>query len=125
VAERFRQGRLLRRPPEPPPAHQFVVAFHHFLSSWCGSTISPTYTPTGRTFALTRSGAGVDLPGFGCVRINMSDQAAAQADRVALCGCARRTVQRDDDRGYRPWRTSDFPYDDAEFEGYSVKTQLP
>jgi len=69
-----------------------------------------------RIFALTRSGACVDLPGFGRVHSDMSDQAAAQAARDSLCSRARRTVERNDDRGHRPWRTSDFPSDDAPFE---------
>ena len=78
-----------------------------------------------RTFALTCSGVGVDLPGFGRVRSDMSDQAADQAARGALCGRARCTVERDDDHGHRPWHTSDFQSDDAAFERCRVKTQLP
>ena len=78
-----------------------------------------------RVFALTRSGACVDLPGFGRVHSDMSDQAADQAARGALCGRARCTVERDDDHGHRPWHTSDFQSDDAAFERCRVKTQLP
>ena len=33
--------------------------------------------------------------------------------RGALGGRGRRTVERDDDRGHRPWRQSDFPSDDT------------
>jgi hypothetical protein len=61
----------------------------------------PSASCDRRAFALTCSGAGVDLPGFGRVRSDMSDQATAQAARGALCGRARRSVERDDDRGLK------------------------
>jgi hypothetical protein len=52
-----------------------------------------------RAFALTRSGAGVDLPGFGRGRSDMSDREDdAPAARGALGSRARRTADRDDDR---------------------------
>ena len=86
---------------------------------------SRTGSPTEcdrRAFALTRSGAGVDLPGFGRGRSDMSDREEdAPAARGALGSRARRTADRDDDR-HRPWRKSDFPSDDATFERCCVKS---
>jgi hypothetical protein len=74
------------------------------------------------TFALTRSGAGVDLPGFGRGRSDMSDREEdAPAARGALDGRARRTADRHDDDCHRPWRKSDFPSDNAAFERCRVK----
>jgi hypothetical protein len=55
----------------------------------------------------------------------MSDQEDDQAARGALGGCARRTVEGDDACGHRPWRKSDFPFDDAAFERCRVKSHLP
>jgi len=69
-------------------------------------------------FTLTRSGASVDLPGFGRVRSDMSDQAVAQAARGTLGGRAHRTVERDDDRCHRPRRKSDFPSDELRSTRY-------
>jgi len=66
-----------------------------------------------RAFTVARSGDGVDLPGFGRGRSDMSDQEDAPAARGALGGRARRTLDRDYDRGHRPWRKSDFPFDNA------------
>jgi hypothetical protein len=69
-----------------------------------------------RAFALTRSGAGVDLPGFGHAHSDLSDREDdAPVARGALGSRARRSADRDDDR-HRPGRTSDFPSDDAAFE---------
>jgi hypothetical protein len=62
-----------------------------------------------RAFTVTRSGAGIDLPGFGHGRSDMSDhEDDAPAARGALGSRARRTADRDDHR-HRPWRKSDFP----------------
>jgi hypothetical protein len=67
-----------------------------------------------RVFALTCSGAGVDLPGFGRGRSDMSDQEDdAPAARNARGGSrprAGRVPAREDDRGgQRQWRRSEFP----------------
>jgi len=75
-----------------------------------------------QAFTVTRSGAGIDLPGFGHGRSDMSDhEDDAPAARGALGSRARRTADRDDDR-HRPWRKSDFPSDDAAFERCRVKS---
>jgi hypothetical protein len=75
-----------------------------------------------RAFTVTRSGACIDLPDFGHTRSDMSDhEDDAPAARGALGSHARRTADRDDDR-HRPWRKSDFPSDDAEFERCRVKS---
>jgi hypothetical protein len=75
-----------------------------------------------RAFTVTRSGAGIDLPGFGHARSDMSDhEDDAPAARGALGSRARITADRDDDR-HRPWRKSDFPSDDAAFERCRVKS---
>ena len=66
-----------------------------------------------RAFALTRSGACVDLPGFGRRRSDMSDREEYAPDAGgALGGRARRTADRHDDDSHRPLRKSDFPSDD-------------
>jgi len=71
---------------------------------------------------VTRSGAGIDLPGSGHARSDMSDhEDDAPAARGALGSRARRTADRDDDR-HRPWRKSDFPSADAAFERCRVKS---
>ena len=73
-------------------------------------------------FALTRSGAVVDLPGFRSGCIDMSDREEdAPASRGALGSRARRTADRHDEDRHRPWRKSNFPSDDAVFERCSVK----
>jgi hypothetical protein len=75
-----------------------------------------------RAFTVTRSGAGIDLPGFGHARSDMSDhEDDAPAARGALGSRARRTADRDDDR-HRPCRKSNFPSDDAAFERCRVKS---
>jgi hypothetical protein len=51
-----------------------------------------------RTFTVTRSGAGIDLPGFGRARIDMSDlEDDAQDARGDLGSRTRRSANRDDD----------------------------
>jgi hypothetical protein len=75
-----------------------------------------------RAFALTRSGAGVDLPGFGRGRSHMSDhEDDASAARGARGGCAHRIPDHEDDL-HLPWSKSDFPADDAAFECCRVKS---
>jgi hypothetical protein len=75
-----------------------------------------------RAFTITRSGACIDLPGFGHGRNDMSDH---EDDVQAACGAlgsrTRRTADRDDDR-HRSWRKSDFPSDDTAFERCCVKS---
>ncbi len=69
-----------------------------------------------RTFTVTRSGAGIDLPGSGHARSDMSDhEDDAPAARGAFGSRARRTTDSDDDR-HRPWQKSDFLSDDTAFE---------
>jgi hypothetical protein len=87
-----------------------------------GRARPPSASCDRRDFALTRSGAVVDLPGFGRGRSDMSDREDdAPATRGTLDNRARRTADRDDDR-HRPWRKSDFPSDDAAFECCRVKS---
>ena len=75
-----------------------------------------------RAFPLTRSGAGVDLPGFGRGRSDMSDREDdGPAARPALGARARRTADREEDQ-HRPCRKSDFLSDDAVFERCRVKS---
>jgi hypothetical protein len=109
------------RPPDVPArlVYQRILVNTYHTSDVCrprGRTRPPSDSCDRRAFALTRSGAGVDLPGFGRGRNNMSDREDdVPAVRGSLGSCARRTADRDDDR-HRPWRKSDFPSDDATFE---------
>jgi len=82
-----------------------------------------------RALAITRSGAGIDLPGFGRARRDMSDREEdapasreedAQASRGTLGSRARRTAEREDGR-HRTWRSSDFPQDEMAFARCLVK----
>ena len=78
-----------------------------------------------RSFAITRSGAGVDLPGFGRDRSDMSDQEDARAAsnaRGASGPRAGNAADRHDERGKRPWRRSEFPSDEAAFASCKVKS---
>ena len=78
-----------------------------------------------RAFALTRSGAGVDLPGFGRCDSDMSDQADALADRNVRGTSGHRsgrTAARDDECGKRPCRRSEFPSDEAALARCQVKS---
>jgi hypothetical protein len=76
-----------------------------------------------RALAITRSVAGVYLPGFGRSRSDMSDsEEGSPAARGALGGRARRTADHHDEDHHRPWRKSDFPSDDAAFERCRVKS---
>jgi len=79
-------------------------------------TRRPSAYSDRRTFSLTRSGAGVDLPGFGHGRSDMSDQEddapAVRNARGASRPRAGRVPARDDDCGKRQWRRSEFPNSD-------------
>jgi hypothetical protein len=67
-------------------------------------------------FTLTRSGACVDLPGFGRDRSDMYDREDdSPAARGALGSRTPHSTDSDDDR-HRPWRKSDFPSDNVVFE---------
>jgi hypothetical protein len=105
--------------------YQRILVNTYRTSDLCrprGRARPPSASCDRRAFALTHSGAGVDLPGFGRVRSDMSDREDdALAARGALGSCARRTADRDDDH-HRPWRKSDFPSDDATFERCRVKS---
>jgi hypothetical protein len=115
------------RPPDVPArlVYQRPLVNTYRTSDLCrppGRARPPSDYRDRRAFALTRSGAGVDLPGFGRGRSDMSDREDdAPAARGALGSRARRTADRDDDR-HRPWRKSDFPSDDAAFERCRVKS---
>jgi hypothetical protein len=93
------------------------IAVEPLLLSW---SALPRRTRSHRAVAITRSGTGVDLPGFGRGRSDMSDHEDAPAARGGFGGRARRNVDRDDDHS-RPWRRSDFPSDDALFARCRVK----
>jgi hypothetical protein len=115
------------RPPDVPArlVYQRLLVNTYRTSDLCRprARARPTGTSSERrAFALTRSGAGVDLPGFGRGRSDMSDREdGASAARGARGGRARRIADREDDR-HRPWRKSDFPSDDAAFERCRVKS---
>jgi hypothetical protein len=106
------------RPPDVPArlAYQRLLMNTYRISDLCRPRARPVLAER-RVFALTRSGAGVDLPGFGRGRSDMSDRDDdGPAARGALGSRARRTAEREDAH-HRPWRTSDFPSDDAAFRG--------
>jgi hypothetical protein len=75
-----------------------------------------------RAFALTRSGAGVDLPGCGRCDSDMSDQDDAPAARGGSGNRVRHTAARADESGQRPWRKSEFPSDESAFARCRVKS---
>jgi len=78
----------------------------------------------GTLFLLHSSGAGVDLPGIGRCRTDMSDQEDSQAAQTARGGSNSRGCHalRDDDRG-RPWNLCDFvPADDPGWARCTVKS---
>jgi hypothetical protein len=116
------------RPPDVPArlVYQRILANTYRTSDLCrlpGRARPPSDYSDRRAFALTRSGAGVNLPGFGHGRSDMSDREEdASAARGVLGGRARRTADRHDDDCHRPWRKSDFPSDDAAFERCRVKS---
>jgi hypothetical protein len=81
-----------------------------------GRARPPSDSCVSRAFALTRSGAGVDLPGFGRCRSDMSDREDdAPAARGALGSRTRSSADSNDD-SHSPWLKSDFPSDNATFE---------
>jgi hypothetical protein len=89
----------------------------------------PSLSGDRRAFAITSRGAGVDLPGFGRRRRDMpeSDQEdGASTDRNAYGGSrprAGRVPVRDDERGKRQWRRSEFPSaDDPAWARCTVKS---
>ena len=109
------------RPPDVPArlVYQRILVNTYRTSDLCrprGRARPPSASCDRRAFALTRSGAGVDLPGFGRGRTDMSDREDdAPAARGALGSRTRRSADSDDDR-HRPWRKSDFQSDNAAFE---------
>jgi hypothetical protein len=111
------------RPPDVPArlVYQRILVNAYRTSDLCrppGRARPPSDSCARRAFALTYSGAGVDLPGFGRGR---SDMSVCEDDVVAVRGAldsrTRRSADRDDDR-HRPSRNSDFPSDDAAFERF-------
>jgi hypothetical protein len=91
----------------PPDAPARLVYQRILVNTYCTSDL---YRPRGRArppsdpcskraFALTCSGAGVDLPGFGRGRSNMSDcEDDVLAARGALGSRTHRSADRDDAR---------------------------
>jgi hypothetical protein len=92
------------RPPDVPArlVYQRILVNTYRTSDLCrprGRARPPSASCDRRAFALTRSGAGVDLPGFGRGRTDMSDREDdAPAARGVLGSRTRRTADRDDDR---------------------------
>ena len=73
-----------------------------------------------RAFPVTRSGAGVDLPGVG--RRDMSDQEDTSTAPAARGGSSSRARPRRDDDRSRPWNRRDFiPADDPGWARCTVK----
>jgi hypothetical protein len=98
----------------PPNIHVACLAYQRSLSNIYFSLglRRPRRTQSRyRALAITRSGAGVDLPGFGRGRSDMSDrEEGSPAARSTLGGV------------HGPWRKSDFPSDNATFERCRVKS---
>jgi hypothetical protein len=96
------------RPPDVPArlVYQRILVNTYRTSDLCrprGRARPPSASCNRRAFALTRSGAGVDLPGFGRGSSDMSDsEDDAPAARGALGSRARRTADRDDAPGANP-----------------------
>jgi hypothetical protein len=109
------------RPPDVPArlVYQRLLVNTYRTFDLCrppGRSGPPSDPYARRAFTLTCSGAGVDLPGFGRGRSDMSDREDdVLAARGVLDSRTRRSADRDDDR-HRPWRKSDFPSDNAAFE---------
>ena len=86
------------RPPDVPArlVYQRILVNTYRTSELCrprGRARPPSAYCDRRAFALTRSGAGVDLPGFGHGRSDMSDREDdAPAARGALGSRAHRTA---------------------------------
>jgi hypothetical protein len=109
------------RPPDVPArlVYQRILVNTYCTSDLCrprGRARPPSDPCFRRAFALTCSGAGVDLPGFGHGHSDMSDREDdVLAARGALGSRTCRSADHDDDR-HRPWCKSDFPSDNAAFE---------
>jgi hypothetical protein len=116
------------RPPDVPArlVYQRLLVNTYRTSDLCrppGRARPPSDYHDRRAFALTRSGACVDLAGFGRGRSDMSDREEdVPVARGALGGRTRLTADHHDDDRHRPWRKSDFPSDDAAFERCRVKS---
>jgi hypothetical protein len=64
----------------------------------------PSASCDRRTFALTRSGANIDLHNFGCAHDEWHIDWAVMGQHAP--------ARADDRGGLRPWRRTDFPPDD-------------
>jgi hypothetical protein len=109
------------RPPDVPArlVYQRILVNTYCTSDLCRPRrrAHPPSDPWDRrAFALTCRGAGVDLPGFGRGRSDMSDREDdVLAARGSLGSRTHSAADRADDR-HRPWRKSDFPFANAAFE---------
>jgi hypothetical protein len=109
------------RPPDVPArlVYQRILVHTYRTSDLCrprGRARPPSDPGVRHTFALTCSGACVDLPGFERGRSDMSDREDdVLSARGSLGSRTRRSADRDDDR-HRPCRKSDFQSANAEFE---------
>jgi len=114
----------------PPDVLARLANQRSLVNTYCTSDLCRPRTRTRRprahsdrsVFAITRSGAGVDLPGFGRCRSDMSDHEDALADRGAPGNRACRTAESDDEHDQRLWHQSAFPSDDAAFARCRVKS---
>jgi hypothetical protein len=111
------------RPPDVPArlVYQRLLVSTYRIFDLCRPRVRARPSGTSherRSFALTRSGACVNLPGFRRGRSDMSDHDDdGPVARSALGSLARRSADQP-----RPWRTSDFPSDDADFDRCRVKS---
>jgi hypothetical protein len=109
----------------PPDIHVACLVYQRLLSNIYFSLglWRPLHTRSCyRAHAITSSGAGVDLPGFGLCSSYMSDrEEGSPAAHGALGGSARTTADCHDEDHHCPWHKSDFPSDNATFEQCSVK----
>ena len=101
----------------PPDAHarleyQGILVTADYTSDLCRPRARdrpPGTSADRRAFAITRSGSGADLPGFGRGRRDMSDHDDdAPAARGAIGSRASRTAARHDENRHRPWRNRIF-----------------
>jgi hypothetical protein len=99
--------------------YQRILVNTYRTSDLCrprGRVCPPSDSCDRGAFALTRSGACIDLTGFGRGRIDMYDREDdAPTVRGVLGSRTRRSADCDDDR-HRPWPKSDFPSDDSAIE---------
>jgi hypothetical protein len=103
-------------PHRPPDVHVACLEYPRLLSNtYFFLDLRRPRRLSHRALALTRSGAGVDLPGFGRGRRDMSDQEDTQGAQTARGGSRSHgghALAREDDHG-RPWSRGDFvPADD-------------